>query len=142
MTQATLGYGSKLKLADAGGTVYADIGEIVDSLDDDDSVNLVEVTNHQSPGKRAEYISGFIEGSEVTITCNYIPTHATHNRATGLLGLVGTTRNFRIEEPGNSQGDQFSAVIMNVGRARPVKDAMQLKVTIKKSGAVTQYTVV
>jgi hypothetical protein len=142
MTAARLGYGTKLKLGDNGSPeTFAEIAEIVDGPNDEDSVELVEVTNHQSAGSRKEYIGGLIDGGEVTFTCNYIPTNATHNRTTGLQALLRQTRNFRLEEPGNPTGYQFAAVIMNVGKQYPVGAAMQFAVTIKKSGDLTPYTI-
>lgn len=143
-TQARLGYTTKLKLGDNGSPseTFAEIGEITEGPDDSDSVELVEVTNHQSPGRRREYIGALIEGGELTITVNYIPSHATHNRATGLQGLIGETRNFRLEEPGNTKGEEWPCVIMNVSRARPVQGAMTMSITLKKAGNVTEYTIV
>lgn len=141
-TQARLGYGTKLLFGDAGSPeVFAEIGEIVEGPDDEDSIDLVETTNHQSPNRRKEYISSLIDGGEITLTCNYIPTDATHDRSTGLLAALGTTRNFRIEEPGNTQGEQWPCVVMSAGRTRPVNDKMQLSVTLKKAGEPTFYTV-
>lgn len=142
MTQATLGYGSKLKLGDAAGAGFADIGEITSAIMNEENTDLLEVTNHQSVGKRKEFIGAFIDGGEITITCNYIPTDPTHRRSTGLRGLNGVTRKFRIEEPGNTKGDEFFAVITKVGVERPVQEAMALEVTIKVTGAITEYTVV
>jgi len=141
MTGATLGYGVKLKLGDnASPETFAEIGEIVD-LSDGDSAELKEATNHQSSGRRREYISGLIDGGEVTFTVNYLPTNATHNVATGLKGLIGQTRNFRLEEPGNPTGVQFAAVILNRTNPYPVDDKMTMDVSIKKTGAETPYTV-
>ncbi len=143
MTGAALGYGVKLKLGDNATPTegFADIAEIKD-LSDSDDIELRDVTNHQSPGKRREYIGGLIDGGEIPLTLNYLPTNATQNRITGLQALLGQTRNFRLEEPGNTTGYQFAAVIQSVGKSYPVDDVMELNVTLKKTGALTTYTVV
>lgn len=142
MTNAALGYGTKLKLGDgASPEVFADIGEIT-ALNDEDTAELKDVTNHQSINSRREYIGGLIDGGEVTFTVNYDPDGATHDRTTGLQAFVRQTKNFRLEEPGNTNGYQFAAIITNVSRSYPVDDAMEMNVTIKKTGDVTPYVVV
>lgn len=142
-TGAALGYGVKLKLGDNATPTetFAELAEIKD-LNDGDDVELRDVTNHQSAGKRREYIGALIDGGEVTLTLNYLPTNATQNRITGLQALLGLTRNFQLEEPGNPTGYQFAAVIQSVSKSYPVDDAMEMNVTIKKSGDLTPYTIV
>lgn len=142
MTQATLGYGSKLKLGDVTGLIFADVGEITSSISSENSVDLREVTNHQSVGKRREYIGAFIDGGEITITCNYIPTDPTHRRSTGIRGLLGQKRKMRIEEPGNTKGDEFDVIFTKDVVERPVQEEMTLEFAFKVTGPVTEYTVV
>jgi predicted secreted protein len=142
-TAARLGYGTKLKMGD-GATpteAFTEIAEIK-SLEDSDSAEQVEVTNHQSAGSRREYINGLIDGDEITFTVNYDPDGATHNNITGLRSKVGGAAvNFQLEEPGNTLGMQFAALVMSCGRSYPVDAAMEMQVTLKKTGAVTTYTV-
>lgn len=138
---ARLGFGTKLELGDGGDPeVFAEIGEIAEGPDDDESAELVETTNHQSDsssGKpRREYIGGPVDGGELTLTVNYDRDDATHSRATGLRGMVGATKNFRLTEPGATTRETFSAIIMNAGISRPVADKMSMSVTLKISGAV------
>lgn len=141
MTNAALGYGTKLKLGDGEvSETFAEIGEIT-SLNDEDLTEIKDVSNHQSAGTRREYIGGMIDGGEVTLTCNYDPDGATHGRVTGLRGLVRQTRNFQLEEPGNTEGAQFAAIIMSVSRSYPVDEAMEISITLKKTGDYTYYTV-
>lgn len=140
-SEARLGFGAKLMMGDGGSPEsFAVIGELGD-FDDADSVELIEVTNHQSPNGRKEYIADLIDGDEIQFECNYIPSHATHNVATGLRGKLGQRLNFRIEAPGETQGTEFPAIVMNVGRSLPVAGVMKLSVTLKKSGALTYYNI-
>lgn len=140
-TQARLGYSTKLLMGDAGSPeVFAEVGEITEGPDDEDSAELIEVTNHQSPNRRREYIGDLIDGGEITLTCNYIPDHPTHDRSTGVRAIIGQRRNFRLEEPGNPEGEQWPCIVMNCSRARPVRGAMSMSVTLKKAGAPTYYT--
>lgn len=141
-TEARLGYGTKLLFGDGGSPEqFAEIGEVTEGPDDEDSVDLEEVTNHQSPGRRREYIGQLIDGGEITLTCNYIPDHPTHDRSTGIRKFIGETRNFRIEEPGNPEGEEWPCIILSVGRARPVMGAMSMSVTLKKAGNPSYYQV-
>ena len=141
MTAAALGYGSLLKMSDgASPDTFSTIAEVKDINDSDDS-EQVEVTNHSSPSSRREYIGGLIDGGEVTFTCNYIPTNATHSLAAGLRSLVGQSRTFRLEEAGATSGEEFNAVIVSVSRALPVDNVMEMQVTLKKSGVVQTYTI-
>lgn len=143
MTSASLGYGVKLKMGDGATPTenFVEIAEIKDLTDGDD-IELREATNHQSPGRRREYIAGLIDGGEIPLTCNYLPTNATQNRVTGLQAALGTKKNFRLEEPGNPTGYQFQCIVQDVSKTYPVDDVMEFSVTLKKTGDVTTYTVV
>lgn len=138
-----LGYGTKLKVGDGATPTenFALIGEVKD-IDDGDDIELKEATNHSSPGRRREYISGLIDGGEMSFVVNYDADAPTHNRITGLKSMLGQTRNFRIEEPGTATGYQFAAVIQSLGNSYPVDDIMEMNVTLKKTGDLTSYTIV
>ena len=134
-SQARLGYGTVLKYGDGGSPqTFAEIGEIGD-FEDGDTIELVEVTNHQSPNNRREYIAGLKDGAEMSFPCNYIPEHATHDRATGLRGKIGDVLDFQLVAPGETEVYNFSALVMGVTRSFPVQGVMQMTVTLKKTGA-------
>lgn len=134
-SEARLGYGTKLRMGDGGSPqTFTEIGEVGD-FEDSDSVELIEVTNHQSPNRRKEYIGALTDGAELSFPVNYIPDHATHNRTTGLRGKIGEVIDFQIIAPGETEIYQFSALVMSVGRSFPVQGVMQMNVTLKKTGA-------
>lgn len=140
-SEARLGYGTKLLMGDgASPEVFAEVGEVGD-FEDSDSIELVEVTNHQSPGSKREYIASMKDGAEISFPVNYIPTHATHSRATGLRGKLGEIVSFRIEAPGETEGYQFFGLVMMVGRSFPVQGVMTMNITLKKTGAESFYTI-
>jgi len=140
-SEAKLGYGTKMLMGDGGSPEsFAEIGEMGD-FEEGDSIELVEVTNHQSPNGRREYIGGLKEGREFSFPVNYIPSHPTHNRATGLRGRIGEVVTFRLEAPGESEGYEFFAVVMGVTRSFPVQGVMQMTVTLKKTGAERFYPI-
>lgn len=140
-SEARLGYGTRLLMGDGGSPeTFAEIGEVGD-FEDGDSVELVEVTNHQSPNRRREYIAALKDGAEISFPVNYIPTHATHNRATGLRGKIGEVVTFHIEAPGETEGYEFYGLVMGVTRSFPVQGVMQMTVTLKKTGAESYYPI-
>jgi hypothetical protein len=140
-SEAVLGYGTKLLMGDGGSPeTFAEIGEVGD-FEDGDTLELVEVTNHQSPGRKREYIAGMEDGAEISFPVNYIPSHATHNRATGLRGKKGQVVAFRIEAPTETEGYQFFGLVMSVTRSFPVQGVMQMTVTLKKTGAESFYSI-
>lgn len=140
MTAARLGYGTKLKLGDgASPEVFAEIAEIK-TVDHNESAQSIDVTNHQSSGSHVEKIGGLKDG-QTSFTVNYLPTHATHSLAAGLRSMIGLTKNFRLEEPGNSTGQQFSALIVECGISYPVDNVMEMQITLERSSPYTTYAV-
>lgn len=140
-SQARLGYGTVLKMGDGGSPqTFAEIGEVGD-FEEGDSIELVEVTNHQSPNSRREYIAALKEGAEMSIPVNYIPEDPTHDRSTGLRGKIGQVIDFQLIAPGETEMYEFSALVMGVTRSFPVQGVMQMTVTLKKTGA-DSYTAI
>lgn len=140
-SEARLGYGAKIFMGDgASPEVFAEIGEVGD-FEVGETVGTVEVTNHQSPGARKEFISDLIDGDEVSFPVNYIPSHATHARATGLRGKLRERVNFRFEGPGETEGMEVNCLVIGVTRSFPVAGVMQMTVTLKQTGAPTYYAI-
>lgn len=140
-SEATLGYGAKILMGDgASPEVFAEIGEVGD-FDVNETVETVEVTNHQSPGRRKEHIVALEDGDEISFPVNYIPTAATHNRTTGLRAKKGSRVNFRFEGPGETEGMQVACLVVGVGRSFPVAGVMQMNVTLKPTAAASYYTI-
>lgn len=140
-SEAKLGYGTKLLMGDGGSPeTFAEIGEVGD-FEDGDTIELVEVTNHQSPNGRREYIAGMKDGAEISFPVNYLPSHATQSRTTGLRGKIGEVITFRIEAPGEPEGYEFFAVVMGISRSFPVQGVMQMTVTLKKTGSESYYAI-
>lgn len=140
-SEALLGYGTKLLMGDGGSPeTFAEIGEVGD-FEDGDTVEQVEVTNHQSPNNRREYIAALKDGAEISFPVNYIASHATHNRSTGLRGKIGQVVTFRIEAPGETEGYEFYGLVIGITRAFPVQGVMQMTVTLKKTGAEAFYAI-
>lgn len=137
MTGAVLGYGAKVLMGDgATPEVFAELGEVGDH-EIGETVGTIDVTNHQSPGARREYIFDLIDGDEISIPVNYLPTNATHDRSTGVRSKLRTRVNFRFLSPGETEYFQVECLVIGITRAMPVGGVMQMTITLKQSGAVT-----
>lgn len=99
MTEARIGWGGKVYLStDNTEANLALLAEVVDTTFPQDETDEVEATHLNSPGRRKEFISGLIDGGEVTINLNYIPGSATDLLLTDALE-DGTTRKVRFVIP-------------------------------------------
>lgn len=140
-SEARLGYGAKILMGDgASPEVFAEIGEVGD-FEVGETVGTIDVTNHQSPGRRKEFITDLIEGDEISFPVNYIPTHATHDRSTGVRSKLGERVNFRFEGPGETEGMEVECLVIGITRAFPVGAVMSMNITLKQTGAPSYYTV-
>ena len=142
MSNAILGIGAKLLMHDGVGVKtalasYVEIGEIITGPDDEDSIAEVEVTNHQSPGNRREYIAGLIDGGSIDITCNYIPGDATQDLTTGLqkVFIDREIRTFIIVDPAAVVGTSVDCIVTSRAKTRPIEDKMEISFSLKKTGA-------
>ncbi len=99
MTEARIGWGGKVYLGtDATEATLTQLGEVTDCTFPSDEVDEVEATHLASPGRRREFISGLIDGGEVTVNMNYVPGGATDLLLSAALA-AGTTRSVRFVIP-------------------------------------------
>lgn len=99
MTDARIGWGGKVYLAtDNTEDTLTLLSEVIDTTFPQDEAEEVDVTHLNSPGRRREFISGLIDGGEVTINLNYTPGSATDLLLTAALE-AGTTRKVRFVVP-------------------------------------------
>ena len=131
-----LGFGVVLRMGD-GATpteAFTEIAGIRD-FDVEDNSELVDVTNHGSATVNGvpfrDYISGPIDGTEITLPLIYDYTEATHDTSTGLRSKRGSRVNFELVEPGSTQKESFTAIVLNISRSFPIGDVMAMDVTLK-----------
>jgi hypothetical protein len=99
MSNARIGWGGKVLLAtDNTEATLTELGEVVSCTFPSDQADEVDVTHLQSPGRRKEFISGLVDGGEVTVTMNYDPGSATDLLLTD-AAETGDTRKVRFEIP-------------------------------------------
>lgn len=138
MSDAIPARGTLLKVDDGVG-VYTTIAEVRSITGPTRTRRLITVTNHSSPGNYDEYKPGIKDGGELTFTCNWLPTNATHDATTGLEALFenGTQRNFRLEAPSPSTAKrQFPGVITSLGNNWDLEGVLEFPITVKVVGQV------
>jgi Lambda phage tail tube protein, TTP len=135
-SQAELGYESHLEFEVTDGMEdFAEVEECGDLPEFGDEYQEVEATNQQSPGRRIEYISGFAEGQEFTIECNWYK--ATVQEA--VRAAQGTTRNFRMVYSTTPETTfEGPAVIKSVKITAPTKEIKKMMITLRKTGNWTE----
>jgi Lambda phage tail tube protein, TTP len=105
-------------------------------------VDQVEVTHMQSPNLFREFISGLMDGGEVSFEMNFIPGGTSDDRLFELLNLgagISRRRAMRISYP-NGVTWSFTGEIVGYEPDVPFDDAMTATVTAKVSGAITPGT--
>lgn len=134
-------YGSELQI----GTTK--VGEIIDIDGPGMSKDAIEVTASDGTagdGYR-EFLPGWRDGGEVTISANWVPADSTHDGTTGLLSVFegDDLQAFKIETPAGSDGSDgtvvisFNGIVTDFSVSMPLEEQSQLDCTIKLTGAVT-----
>jgi len=142
-SNAILGYGSVFEIvSDSSPDAYVPMAEVKSITPPSADVDQVEVTHMQSPGRYREFISGLIDGGEVSFEMNFIPGSPSDARIFELLNLpagVSRRRACRISFP-TGRTWFFDAEITGYEPDVPFDDAMTATVTLKVSGPVSSGT--
>jgi hypothetical protein len=135
---AVAGIGTQLKIGDGGGSeVFTTIGEVKDITGPAVTVDIVEVTNMDSPSFFKEYIPTLKDGGEVTFDVNYIGTSTTQAQLVTDYGNR-TRRNFQlVTTHASPKTIAFAAYITNLSHSFPIADAVKRSVTLRITSAVT-----
>lgn len=138
-SEAMLGYGSRFLIeSDNSPNQYVDLGEVFNITPPSSTVDQIDVTHMQSPGRRREFIDGLIDPGECSFEMNYIPGSTADVRLRGILDTpVGTSRKktCRIIYP-NNEVDTFDANLMSYEPTVPTDDKMTATVTFRVTGTV------
>jgi hypothetical protein len=143
MSTALLGYGSIFEIEDDNSPgLFVPMSEVISITPPSAKLDQIDVTHMTSPNRRREFISGLIDGGEVSFDMNFIPGNTSDDRLFQLLTLpVGSSRsrNLRLSYP---NGVTWSFAGELVGYEPTVKhdDKMTATVTFKVSGDVTVGT--
>ena len=132
--------GTKLYMEDpATPGTYIPIAKAKDISLPSSTTDLIEVTDHDSPNGRKEYIGGLIDSDELTIGINWDAEDTSHSMVETRVGELHT---FRIEfnNTGGTNGTRytFDAIIRGFKGTAPVNGVYGADLTLKPSGDVTK----
>lgn len=135
-TNAIIGYGLKYEISTTeGGSVYAEVAEVIGVDPPDEQRDDVEATHYQSPGQTREYIPGLITPGDGSLSINWIPGDTTDLLLRGLKASAAK-RNHRITFS-NGRKLTFPGYIKGFTPGTPIDDRMTAEWSIKQAGAVT-----
>lgn len=142
MTLAIKAHGTLLQIGDGGSPTetFTTIAEVTEISGPSLEQEPLDVTSHESSGGFREFVGGLIDGGEVTLSLNYIPTDATQNATTGLIADLKNmvVRNFQLVFPDvGSTTWSFPALVMSFEPTEPVDDKLGADVTLKVAGEPT-----
>src|SRR5690606_12282792 len=100
----------------------------------EEQAEQIEVTSHDSPGGRREYIGGLIDTVERTLELYSDPDEPTHQTRPA---PVRQTLTFQVNHPALAQPEQFEAVVMNAQVTAELEGGLVLSVTLKPTGEQT-----
>jgi hypothetical protein len=138
MTQAIKAQGTELKVT-IGGTPQT-ISEVLSLGGPTLSSDLIDVTNHSSPGAYKEFILGGKDGGEVSFDINYDPPHLTHNASTGLLAMYDaqSTEAFTLVFKSTPNYTwTFNGIIQDFQPNAEIGSQLTASVTVKVTGQPT-----
>lgn len=132
----TGGFGAQIYLVEDG-TKTLIPGLRGDPVLAEEQAEQIEVTSHDSPDGRREYIGGLIDTVERTLEFYYDPDEQTHQK---LRSSVRQTLSFEVDHPAFAQPEQFDAVVMNARITAELEGGLVLSVTLKPTGEQTPVT--
>lgn len=137
MSDAMIGYTTKYEIWDASASpaAFVEIAEVFNVTPGEASADRIDVTHHQSPGRRREYISGLIDSGEASFELNWIPGSDSDEILRDLF-TSGAVVNHRITFP-NGVTVTYEASITGFSKAVPVDDRMTATITVAVSGEET-----
>ncbi|WP_322990886.1 phage tail tube protein [Hoeflea sp.] len=133
MTAALIGYGGLLEISDDAGSTWTEIAEVFNMTPPSNSVDIIDATHMQSPGRDREYILGLNDPGECSMEMNFVPGSATD---TFLLAVKASYERVkcRITWP-NSVIWAFDGLLTGYEAAAPTDDRMTATITFKVTGS-------
>lgn len=135
------GYGVGLGIGDGASTeVFTEFAEIVDVAGPSFAKDTIDVSHSTSPDKYREFIAGFKDAGEVTLTANM--TQADYAAILAKFELEAKN-NYQLTIPDDNYTTEptivFAAHVTGVGNAYPTQDKVTMDITFKITGKPT-YT--
>lgn len=136
MSNAIAGPGFLLQRLNGGS--YVTVAEVKDINGPETSVDVVDVTNQDSPDNFEEIIPTLKRGGTTSFDVNFVPTDATQDSTTGLLSFLNarSKESWQIVVPGTGKSVQFQGYVVKWGPKFPVANVATASMDIRVSGPV------
>lgn len=135
-TEAKTGYDTLFqKRTSTGPDVWTTLAEVTNVTPPGLSRDTHDASHTQSPNSYREFISGMIDGGEVTLEINFVPGSATTALLLADLDLP-TAGTYRVVFP-DDETWTFSALMTGLESEAPIDDKMTATATYKVSGKPT-----
>lgn len=135
MADGMIGYGSKVRIGVGATPVWTDLGLVGDIEMPDEQIDEVEVTHMQSPGRRKQFISGLIDGGEVSVPMNYIPGSES-DVLLQEIKVSGEEVLIEITLTATGTPETYAGFLKGYSRTAPVSDKMMATATFRLSEMV------
>jgi hypothetical protein len=121
------------------------VGEVIDINGPGMSKDAIDVSysDGTSGDGWRQFIPGWRDGGEVTISLNWIPADSTQDDSSGLLSIFegDSLQAFKIKTADDGSSStvtlSFNGIITNFSPTMPLTEQGQLDCTVKVAGAVT-----
>lgn len=130
-----IGYGSTVRIGRGATPTWTELDLIGDLDLPDEQIDEVETTHMKSPGRRRQFISGLIDGGELTIPMNYIPGSTTDDL---LLSIKASGEDVILEITLGDGGtpEKYEAFLKGYARTAPIDDKMTAEATFRISAQI------
>ena len=133
MTASSVKIGYNTDFAIYNGSSYVDVAEVTTISWPSYARDAVEVTHLNSDDQFREYVPGLMDGGEVTLEMNYIPSVSDVIIAALTASTIGQ---FKITAQGGANV-VFRAIVTSYQPQSPVDDRMTASATFKITGKPT-----
>ena len=121
--------------------IFTTVAEVTNISGPGLSLEAVDVTSHGSAGAFREKVGGLLDGGEITLDINFVPTGATHKKAVGGLLYNMTQRtvnNYQLQFPDVGATKWiFPALVTGFTPENPVEGKLGASVTLTVAGEPT-----
>jgi predicted secreted protein len=137
-------YGSAFKVGNDGTPeTFAKVAEVLDISGPNMSMETIDVSSQDSVNGWREYIAGWRDAGEISISANWIPAAATQDKTTGILSkfLDNDTHNYQIVTASNGSSGTITigltGIVTGFGVNLPLTEQGKVDFSIKLTGKVT-----